>query len=108
MAASQWSLLSGSSPQELWDSAKFSLIKNIYITQNEIGRGSFGIVYGAVYEGMQCVAKEIHSNLIGEGVSNNVVLQSFIKEINIISTLRHSNIVFFLEYTLGRNHICQY
>ena len=95
MAASLWSLLTGSSSQELWDSAKFSLIKNIQITQNEIGRGSFGVVYGAVYEGTECVAKEIHSNLIGGGVSNNVVLQSFIKEINILSTLRHSNIVYF-------------
>ena len=95
MAASLWSLLTGSSSQELWDSAKFSLIKDISITQNEIGRGSFGVVYGAVYEGTQCVAKEIHSNLIGGGVSNNVVSQSFIKEINILSTLRHPNIVNF-------------
>ena len=95
MAASLWSLLTGSSSQELWDSAKFSLIEDIYITQNEIGRGSFGVVYGAVYKGTQCVAKEIHSNLIGGGVSNNYVLKSFIKEINILSTLRHSNIVYF-------------
>ena len=95
MVSSLLSSLRGSSSQELWDSAKFSLIKNIYITQNEIGRGSFGVVYGAVYEGTQCVAKEIHSNLIGGGVSNNVVIQSFIKEINILSTLRHSNIVYF-------------
>ena len=96
MAASLWSLVTGSSSQELWDSAKFSLIKDISITQNEIGRGSFGVVYGAVYEGTQCVAKEIHSNLIVVGVSNNTVLQSFIKEINILSTLRHSNIVCFI------------
>ena len=95
MTTSLWSLLRGSSSQEIWDSAKFSLIKNIYITENEIGRGSFGVVYGAMYEGTQCVAKEIHNNIIGEGVSNNVVLQSFIKEINILSTLRHSNIVYF-------------
>ena len=92
---SLWSFLTGSSSQELWDSAKFSLIKNIYITQNEIGRGSFGVVYGAVYKGIQCVAKEIHSNLIGGGVSNNTVLKCFIKEINILSTLRHPNVIYF-------------
>ena len=93
--ASLWSLVRGRSSQELWDSARFALIKDVDITQNEIGRGSFGVVYGAVYGGTQCVAKEIHSNLIGGGVGDNAVLQSFIKEINILSTLRHSNIVYF-------------
>ena len=93
--ASLWSLVRGKSSQELWDSAKFSLINDVKITRNEIGRGSFGVVYGAVYGGTQCVAKEIHSNLVGGGVEDNVVLQSFIKEINILSTLRHSNIVYF-------------
>ena len=92
---SLWSLVRGRSSQELWDSAKFALIKDVDITKNEIGRGSFGVVYGAVYGGTQCVAKEIHSNLIGGGVDDNAVLKSFIKEINILSTLRHSNIVYF-------------
>ena len=93
--ASLWSLVRGRSSQELWDSAKFSLINDVKITRNEIGRGSFGVVYGAVYGGTQCVAKEIHSNLVGGGVGDNAVLESFIKEINILSTLRHSNIVYF-------------
>jgi len=66
-----WSLVKS---QELWESAKFALIKDVNITQNEIGRGSFGVVYGAVYGGTQCVAKEIHHNLVGGGVSNNTVL----------------------------------
>ena len=94
MAASLWSLVRGRSLQELWDSAKFARINKVYITQNEIGRGSFGVVYGAVYEDTQCVAKEIHHNLI-EGVSKNTVVESFIKEIDILSTLRHPNIVYF-------------
>ena len=92
---SLWSLVRGKSSQELWDSAKFALIKDVDITKNEIGRGSFGVVYGAVYAGTQCVAKEIHSNLVGGGVEDNVVLKSFIKEINILSALRHSKIVYF-------------
>ena len=90
-----WSLVRDKSSQDLWDSAKFALIKDVDIIKNEIGRGSFGVVYGAVYGGTQCVAKEIHSNLIGGGVDDNAVLKSFIKEINILSTLRHSNIVYF-------------
>ena len=92
---SLWSLVRGKSSQELWDSARFALIKDVNITKNEIGRGSFGVVYGAVYGGTQCVAKEIHSNLVGGGVEDNAVLKSFIKEINILSALRHSNIVYF-------------
>ena len=95
MAASLWSLVRGKSSQDLWDSAKFSLIEKVSITQNEIGRGSFGVVYGAVHGGTQCVAKEIHRNLIGEGVNDNTIVESFIKEINILSTLRHPNIVYF-------------
>ena len=96
MAAGLWSLIRGRTLQELWDSAKFARIDKVYITQNEIGRGSFGVVYGAVYEGMQCVAKEIHHNFLkGDGVTNDVVVESFIEEIDILSTLRHPNIVNF-------------
>ena len=95
MATSLWSLVRGKSSKELWDSAKFALIEKVSITQNEIGRGSYGVVYGAVYGGTQCVAKEIHHKLIGEDVSNNTVVETFIKEINILSTLRHPNIVYF-------------
>ena len=93
--ASLWSLFRGRSSQDLWDSAKYALIEKVSITQNEIGRGSYGVVYDAVYGGTQCVAKEIHDILIGEGINNNVVVESFIKEINILSTLRHPNIVYF-------------
>ena len=92
--ASLRNLVRRRSSQELWGSVRFSLINDVDITQNEIGRGSFGVVYGAVYEGRRCVAKEIHSYLI-EGIGDKAILQSFIKEINILSTLRHSNIVHF-------------
>ena len=95
MAASLWSLVRGRLSQEVWDSAKFTRIDKVYITQNEIGRGSFGIVYDAVYGGTQCVAKQICCNLIGDGVTNKFVIESFIKEINVLNTLRHPNIVNF-------------
>ena len=106
MAASLWSLVRGRSLQELRDSAKFARINNVYITQNEIGRGSFGVVYGAVYGGTQCVAKEIHHSLIGYSVSNTAAMESFIKEINILSTLKHPNIVYFFGvYFRQRSHV---
>ncbi|XP_065887100.1 serine/threonine-protein kinase TAO3-like isoform X2 [Dysidea avara] len=89
-----WSLLGYSSAQELCDSAKFSVIKNITITEIEIGRGSYGVIYKAIYGGKECVAKEIHHNLIVEDF--NTVVGSFVKEIDILSTLRHPSIVHFL------------
>jgi len=88
----------GSGSQQLWDSAKFSLIKSnsITITQIEIDRGSYGIIYKAIYGGKECVAKEIHHALIEGGIKSNTAVQSFIKEVNILSTLRHPSIVHFL------------
>ena len=99
--ASLWSLVRGRSSQELWDPARFSLINDVKITRNEIGRGSFGVVYGAVHGGTQCVAKEIHSNLIGGGIGDKAISQFFIKEINILSTLRHSNLVYIFGVHFG-------
>ena len=92
--SSFWSLLGYSSAQELCDSAKFSVIKNITITEIEIGRGSYGVIYKAIYGGKECVAKEIHHNLIVEDF--NTVVGSFVKEIDILSILRHPSIVHFL------------
>ena len=97
--ATNWFSLLGGNAQSLQDSAKFSVIKakNIRITKDEIGRGAYGVVYKAIYEGKECVAKEIHEILIeGAAASSNKVSKSFIKEVNILSTLRHPNIVHFL------------
>ena len=91
-----WSIFSSSSSHQLWDSAKFAVIKNVSITQVEIGRGSYGVIYNTTYEGKECVAKEIHHSLIMGDDNSNVVVQSFIKEVNILSTLRHPSIVHFL------------
>ena len=91
-----WSLLGSSSSQQLWDSAKFSIIRNITITEFEIGRGSYGVIYNALYGGKECVAKEIHHNLMVDGIGTNTVIQSFVKEVNVLSTLRHPSIVNFI------------
>ena len=72
------------------------MIKDITITKSEIDRGSYGVIYKAIYSGKECVAKEIHSILIETGIKSNVVVQSFIREVNILSTLRHPSIVHFL------------
>ena len=107
-----WSLLGYSSSQKLWDSAKFSIIKttttkvdknneksdvsNITITEVEIGRGCYGVIYEATYKGKKCIAKEINHNIKIDDISPNTIVESFVEKINILSTLRHPNIVHFL------------
>ena len=76
----------GSNPK-LVDMAKFSVIEDLTITPNELGKGYYGIVYAAVHNGKPCVAKEVHPHF---------KLETFIREINILSTLKHPSIVQFL------------
>ena len=89
----------GSNPPKLLEAAKFSVIEDITITPHEIGRGSYGTVYAAVYDGKPCVAKEMHSylNQPHQGRQNTATpLEVFFKEINTLSTLKHPSIVQFL------------
>jgi len=80
------------------EAAEFSIIENIYITPHEIGRGSYGTVYAAEYNGKPCVAKEIHPYLSHHQSGQNIStpLDIFIKEINTLSSLKHPSIVQFL------------
>ena len=70
--------------------AKFSIIKELTITPRELGRGSYGIVYAAYHSGKPCVAKQMHPFL------KHDKLEIFVREINILSTLKHPSIVQFL------------
>ena len=84
---------------KLLESAKFSVIaeKNIKINRCEVlGRGSYGIVYAAVYDGGACVVKEMHPYLIKRRQNRQTPVQLVFEEINILSSLRHPNIVQFL------------
>ena len=80
-----------------WDSnpklveiAKFSVIEELTLTAKELGRGSYGTVYAAVHNGKPCVAKEMHPYL------KHDKLETFVREINTLSTLKHPSIVQFL------------
>ena len=75
---------------KLAEIAKFSVIEELTITAKEIGRGSYGTVYAAVHNGKPCVAKEIHPYL------KHDKLETFVREINTLSTLKHPSIVQFL------------
>ena len=91
-----WKLLGYGSSQDLWDSAKFSIIKNVTTTEVEIGRGCYGVLYKSTYGGKECVAKEIHHNIMVDGISPITVVRSFVEKINVLSTLRHPSMVHLL------------
>ena len=75
---------------KLAEIAKFSVIEEVTITPKELGRGSYGTVYAALHSGKPCVAKQMHPFL------QHDKLEIFVKEINILSTLKHPSIVQFL------------
>ena len=86
------------SDRKLLESAKFSVIdkENIIINRSEgLGRGAYGTVYGALYDGKPCVVKEMHPFL--QSVKHkHAPVELIFEEINTLSSLRHPNIVQFL------------
>ncbi|XP_065887093.1 uncharacterized protein [Dysidea avara] len=83
-----------SNKPKLLDTAKFSVIEYLSITPHEIGRGAYGTVYAAVYDGKSCVAKEMHPFFNNQNSSAS--LEVFYKEINTLASLKHPSIVQFL------------
>ena len=88
---------------KLLESAKFSIIgeANLTILRRRgdppaLGRGSYGTVYAALYDGKACVVKEIHSLLLNVKRTKRAPVELIFEEINILSSLRHPSIVQFL------------
>ena len=71
------------------------LIEDITITPNEIGSGSYGTVYSALYNGKSCVAKVMHPHLIQVN-QKHANFEPILREITTLSSLRHPSIVQFL------------
>ena len=68
------------------------------LNRDELGRGAYGRVYAVKYCQTICAAKEIHSILV-EGVGQAEMLrttESFMRECQQCSTLRHPNVIQFL------------
>ena len=60
------------------------------ILEQVIGKGSFGNVYKAIWSGTDVAVKMLHIR------QNNEERQDFIREVSLLSALRHPNIVQFL------------
>ena len=73
-------------------------IKDVKVfTDDILGTGSYGVVYKAVYHGTQVAAKKLHG-IFFEGVSPaefKGILLSWQQELELMSSLRHPNIVQF-------------
>ena len=84
--------------QRLKDEVKKFVINSLSITDDELGRGSYGAVRIAMYQGKECVVKEIHKNIQASQrqQKSRKIMDSFLSEINTLSELRHPCIVQFL------------
>lgn len=65
-----------------------------YVLGSRIGRGSFAVVWRSQhrFSGLQVAVKEIDKKLLSPKVSENLL-----KEISILSTINHPNIIRFYE-----------
>ena len=60
----------------------------------ELGRGSYAIVVELSYKGLRCAGKKIYQTLYSGHIEDHI--ERFSEECNLISQLRHPNIVQFL------------
>lgn len=78
--------------------SKECLIRDVEICPNKVlGSGSYGVVYVAIYHGAKVAAKKLHS-IFFDGVTpeeNKGILQTWLNELKLMSSLRHPNIVQF-------------
>ena len=74
------------------------ILHRVNPTGKEIGRGAYGRVFEVEYEGTLCAAKEVHTLLLQYAQGNNLrkIIDDFLNECQIWSTLRHPCIVQFL------------
>jgi len=75
----------------------------IEMLDEEVGRGAWGIVKKARFQGMTVAAKCLHEAFREEMTDH--VLQAFRREMNIAANLRHPNLVLFLGATVEGNLI---
>ena len=93
----------GSDKPKLLETAEFHIIDDLKILNEQLGQGSYGTVYCALYNGKPCVVKEMHPFLSNVHRDGPAPLDMCIKEINTLSSLRHPSIVQFLGVHFKNN-----
>jgi serine/threonine protein kinase len=75
----------------------YSLSTGVTITDKELGRGSYATVFELEYLGLKCAGKKIHEILIQQEENSMIyAVRRFKDECQILSQVRHPNIVQFL------------
>ena len=74
-------------------------VADVRFTGRELGWGSYGSVEETEIQGATCVVKKLHEELLPaatEAHGADIMIQTFVKECQLMSTLRHPHIVQFL------------
>ena len=72
-------------------------LSGVTVTDQKLGTGSYATVFKLDYLGLKCAGKKIHELLLGQGSeSMTYTLRRFKDECQILSQVRHPNIVQFL------------
>ena len=70
-------------------------LKEVQVTDRELGHGSYATVLELEYMGLKCAGKKIHNELLRQGITTYGMYR-FKEECHLISQVRHPNIVQFL------------
>ncbi|XP_064385453.1 serine/threonine-protein kinase dst1-like [Halichondria panicea] len=69
-------------------------LRQIRITENELGHGSYAVVMELEYRGLKCAGKKLHRALYEAGIGH--AARRYLEECHLLSQTRHPNIVQFL------------
>ena len=77
-------------------------IENVQVSEQDIGRGAYAEVKEAKWRGLNCAGKRIHGALC-QDLRTNKVIEGFLEECRVWSSLRHPHIVQFLGLYFERD-----
>jgi len=80
---------------------KFEINVNEIVPTKKLGHGASGTVWSGNWRGTPVAVKEWHMEFL-----NSKILQQFQNEVDLISSLRHPNIVLFMGASATYNHVC--
>lgn len=87
---------------ERFDSHQFWVVteEEIEFTDEELGRGGWGVVKVATFRGLRCAAKRMHKLIISDYNRH-----LFVREMSIAARVRHPNLVQFIGATVDKEPI---